>query len=108
MVARIKAASIKRPLAILAAKEAELHAHSAGLAKLSGLDAGLPDQDLLVDQLMRTVSSNRGNSHHDRKIRRQAVALYSALGSRDPIESMIDRVLVGMNIATMDCLEELR
>jgi hypothetical protein len=93
-----------RPLSTLAGRETALHEHSAGLAKLSDFDESRPDPDLLVDQLMKTVAPRGLDSHQSRKIKGEALALYSSLGSRSPLESMIDRVMVGINIATMDCL----
>ena len=93
-----------RPLSVLAGRETALHEHSAGLAKLSDFDESRPDPDLLVDQLTKIVAPWGLNSHQRRKIKGEVIALYSSLGSRNPIESMIDRDLVGINLATMDCL----
>jgi hypothetical protein len=106
-IARIKAENRmrnSRPLSALASSENALHEHSAGLAKLSDFDESRPDPNLLVDQLMKTVAPRVLDSHQRRKINGEVIGLYSSLGSRNPIESMIDRALVGMNIATMDCL----
>ena len=106
-IARIKAADRmrdSRPLSTLASRENALHEHSAGLAKLSNFDESRPDPDLLVDQLMKIVAPTGFDSHQRRKIKGEVIALYSSLGSRNPLELMIDRVIVGIDIATMDCL----
>ena len=90
----------RRPLATLAAKEAALHAQSAARAKLSN-PRRIPDPTLLCNQLLG-ASGAIGNSHQEIEIRSEFVALYSALDSRDSVESMLDRVLVALNAATMD------
>jgi len=103
VIARMKAASIYgNPLAILAHKEADLHAHSA--AKLSTFDERRPDPDLLVHQLVRAAGTRFGNSHKGTKLTGDAVALYSALQSRDPMESILHRLIVGLSNTAMDCL----
>ncbi len=106
-IAKIEAESQmgnSRPLSVLAGRENALHEHSAGLAKLSDFDESRPDPNLLVHQLMKIVAPSGLDSHQRRKANGEVIALYSSLGSRNPIESMIDRNLVGINLATMDCL----
>ena len=53
---------------------------------------------------MKTVAPKGFDSHQRRKIEGEVIALYSSLGSSNPMESMIDRVIVGIDIAIMDCL----
>ena len=88
-IAKIKAANRmrnSRPLSTLASRENALHEHSAGLAKLPNFDESRPDPDLLVDQLMKTVAPTGFDSHQRRKIKGEVIALYSSLGSSNPIE----------------------
>jgi hypothetical protein len=93
-----------RPLESLAAREAALHAQSANLAKLSHFEERRPDPNLLIHQLTNTLGAILPNSHLNRQKIGEAVALYAALRSRDPIESILDRSMVAVNITTMDCL----
>jgi len=88
------------PLAILAGKEAVLHEHSAALTEFSDCER-MPDKNLLSGQLMGIAVGLTGKNHMQKKT--EVAALYAALRSRDPIESMLDRSMVAANVTTMDC-----
>jgi hypothetical protein len=91
-----------RPLAILAAKEAALHAQSKGLVGLSAVGNRRPDPNLLVYQIANTLGPGYADGHLRAKLKGETISLYSSLRSRDPLESMLDRILVGLTNATMD------
>jgi hypothetical protein len=103
--ARMKAADRERsrPLQHLVNVEAELHARSAALAKLSSPVAKQPDPYLLTHQLMRTVNTNYVAKSTAPKLRNDTVALYASLKSRDPVESILDRLMIAMTLSVMDC-----
>ncbi len=106
--ARIKAESLhrnSRPLAVLANKEAELRDDSEAAAKLSKSEERRPDPELLIHQLVSTVSTRFVTGHKRSKMKSDAVGLYSALRPRNPIDSIRARIIVGLNNAIMDCLE---
>ncbi len=104
--ARIKAAHRRgpsRPLQALAKAEADLYARSAALAKLSSPEQKRADTNLLIHQLTRTVNTSYVGKAMAPKLRGDAVALYSALQSSDPVDSILNRLLVSMSISVMDC-----
>jgi hypothetical protein len=103
--ARIKArlGAPSRPLWALAKAEAYLHERSAALAKLSSPRKKVPDQGLLTHQLTSTVNTNGVPKTMAPRLRGDAVALYSALQSRDPIDSILDRHIVAMSNSVMNC-----
>jgi len=92
-----------RPLDALVAAEADLHARSAALARLSTPTKKRPDTDLLIHQLTTTVDTRNAGMKLAPKLRNDAVALYSALQSSDPVASIFDRLLVSMTITVMAC-----
>jgi hypothetical protein len=92
-----------RPLGHLAWAEDELHARSAALTKLSSPTQKRPDTDLLVYQLTRTVNTSHVPKTMAPKLRGDAVALYSALKSSDPTDSILNRLTVAMVNSVMDC-----
>jgi hypothetical protein len=93
-----------RPLALLARKEAELREQSAALTTVAKL-AARPDPDLLVSQLTAAVNTTSvGGGHKAKKMKEDNLRLYAALESRDAIESIVDRVIIGVSSATMDCI----
>jgi hypothetical protein len=93
-----------RPLALLARKEAELREQSAALATIPKL-ATCPDPDLLLSQLTAAVNTTSvGGSHRAKKMKADTLRLYAALQSRNAIESIVDRVIIGVSSATMDCI----
>ena len=92
-----------RPLGHLAWAEDDLHARSAALTKLSSPQQKQPDKDLLVHQLTRTVNTSYVAKTMAPQLRGDAVALYSALQSRDPIDSILNRLTVAMSNSVMDC-----
>ena len=92
-----------RPLERLAQAEIDLHIRSEASAKLSIREQKRPDKDLLVSQLTRTVNTSFLGRAMAPKLRNDAVALYSALQPRDPIESILDRLLVAASIGAMHC-----
>jgi hypothetical protein len=92
-----------RPLAKLARAEAELQTRSAALAKLSNVPQKKPDKRLLVHQLVRTVDTSCAPRTFAPELRNDVVGLYSSLQSGDPIESILDRLIVGMLNNVMAC-----
>lgn len=94
-----------RPLGILAQKEADLREGSAALANLSRFGERPPDSELLTHQLARSVSTGSIGGWKKSKLKGGAVALYSALRPRDASESILARVIVALNNATMDCFD---
>jgi hypothetical protein len=92
-----------RPLQYLVNVEAELHARSAALAKLSSPVPKHPDKVLLTHQLVRTVNTNYVPHSMAPQLRSDAIALYASLQSRNPIESIENRLLVGMLNSVMHC-----
>ena len=123
-----------RPLALLAGIEAELAEHSAALAKLSESDAMFakphgeaagtstskdfaallkaylrekrPDTNLLVHQLTRLIPPRAVYGQHQaQRLRSDVIALCASMGSKNPLESILDRLIVGVEVATFDCLD---
>ena len=81
-----------RPFYQLAAAEAALNTRSAALTKLSSVS--LPDKDLLAHQLSRSVDTSGVPRTLEPKLRRDVLQLYLALGSKNPTESILDRLTV--------------
>jgi hypothetical protein len=108
VIARLKAprrCGNSRPLARLAGNEAELDEQSAARANLPQLDKARPDPDLLVYQLTASVNTPFVKGGHiAKKMKGDALRLYAALESKDPIESILDRLIIGLTNATMGCL----
>jgi hypothetical protein len=98
----MRADRLSRPLRRLANAEAELQARSAALAKLSSM-AKEPDKDLLTRQLLRTVNTSYVPHSMAPKLGNDAIALYASLQSRNPVESILNRLLVGMTNSVMHC-----
>jgi hypothetical protein len=92
-----------RPLGHLAWAEDDLHARSAALTKLSSPQQKQPDKGLLVHQLTRAVNTSHVPKTMAPKLRSDAVALYSALQSSDPTDSILNRLTVAMTNSVMDC-----
>ena len=92
-----------RPLMHLARVEDELHAQSAALNKLSSRQQKPRDKNLLVHQLTRTVDTSRVAKTIATKLRGDAIALYSALQSEDPTDSILNRLTLGMLNSVMEC-----
>ena len=121
-----------RPLYRLARIESQLSEHSAALAKLSECDETFaepdcvagdtssskncadrvkasnfrekpPDKDLIVHQLTPLIPL-RGVPHHQaQRLQSDVIALYSSMGSRNSLESILNRLIVGVEVATLDC-----
>jgi hypothetical protein len=132
---RIKDRSFATPLSRLAQIEAHLSEHSAALAKLSESDAtfaepdrvaggtphsnnfaGLakapdfrekrPDKDLLVHQLTRLIPRRAVASQHQaQRLQSDVIALFASMGSKNSLESILDRLIVGVEVAAFDCLD---
>jgi hypothetical protein len=106
VIARMAAASRNgnsRPLGLLARKEAELREQSAALAILPKSKAR-PDPDLLVSQLTASVNTTSvSGGHQAKKMKEDILRLYAALESNNAMESIVDRVIIGVSSATMDC-----
>ena len=62
------------------------------MAKLSSVS--LPDKDLLAHQLSRSVDTSGVPRTLEPKLRRDVLQLYLALGSKNPTESILDRLTV--------------
>lgn len=90
------------PLHCLAKAEADLHERSTALTKLSGQQKR-PGKYLLVHQLPRAVSTNNVAKTIVPDLRGDAIALYSALGSEDLIESILNQHIVAISSRVMDC-----
>ena len=91
------------PLEHLAKAEADLQARSAALTKLSSPQQKQPDKDLLIHQLIPTVNTSRAPRAVAPQLRNDAIALYSALQSRDPTDSILNRLTVAMSNSVMEC-----
>jgi len=92
------------PLAALAQKERELAEHSTIAQKPTEFDEKRPDPDLAVYQVSRCL--NPAVSGHQRtKILQDAVSLFASLQSKDPLESMADRLMLGLHSSAMACIE---
>jgi hypothetical protein len=98
-----------RPLACLVEKEQQLHAQSAIIAEFSDFDAWRSDRilrNLIANQVANTIGPPSPNSHQQAERRRGAINLYLALESMDPVESILDGNIVGLNNAAMKCFAE--
>ena len=91
------------PLYRLAKVEADLHDRSASLAKLSPKKRNQPGRELLVDQLPRAINTANVARTRASELRRDAVAVYSALRSEDLIESILNQHIVAISSRVMDC-----
>ena len=91
-----------RPLEHLAQAEAELESHSAALAKLPRPQRA-QGSDLLAYQLTRTVNTDFVPNVMAPKLRADTVALFAAFDSSDPVESILNRLLLGMTNSVMEC-----
>lgn len=101
---RMKAAKRRgpsNPVAQLAHAEAELRAQSAALAKLSSARQTPPDPNVLIRQLARTVDTSRSPLTIAPRLRNETMALYTALQSGDPIDSILNRLIVAMTNTVM-------
>jgi len=92
------------PLAILAAKERELAENSTFAEGITQFDRRRPDPNLVTYQVTRCL--NPAVSGHQRiKILKEGLSLFDALGSRDAIDSMIDRLMFAAHSTGMACCE---
>jgi hypothetical protein len=91
------------PLAVLAAREVELHAVPAAIAKLSDFNERRPDPNLRVYQLANSVDTSFASRERGKELKADAIRLYASLRSRDPLESMLDRLIVATHNAAMNC-----
>jgi hypothetical protein len=104
--ARIKAERLrgpKRPLATLAQLEAHLHRRSQAFAQLSGPQQERPGRELFVHKLSEMIARSGAGSFIPSKLRQDALALYAALPSRDPIDSVYNQLIVAFWINVMNC-----
>lgn len=92
-----------RPLSDLAKVEADFEIRSQDLQVLSAPKQKTPDKDLLIHQLTDPLNTSRANRTIAPKLRRNTISLYSALNSSDPLESILDRHIVTMSNAAMQC-----
>jgi len=104
---RQEAAKLERPapLAILAAKERELEQQPQLKKALTDFAERRPDPDLTVYQVSRCLNPHVGMGHQRTKILQDGVRLFASLRSRDSVESMIDRLSVGIHAIGMACVE---
>jgi hypothetical protein len=100
---RILRGWISRPLEVLAEKEKELEKQSAALAKDPTPRNKRPDPNLIAYQVRQTIEPAI-QGHQRTAIVGDALSLFHALRSVDAMESMVDRMLVGLNNTAMDCL----
>ena len=108
VVARLKASRRgrgDRPLAQLATKEVELRETSTARAHLVAVQNKAVDPTLLGHQLSGSVDTPYASAHVRKQMRSDARRLYSAFESGDPVESIIDRVLVASTNVTLSCYE---
>ena len=89
------------PLEHLVEAEVHLETHSAALARLAAEKKDRPDTDLLVHQLTRAVDTSSAPKVMAPQLKTGTVALFSALKSMDPIESILNRILVVTNNSVM-------
>ena len=94
-----------RPLAKLAAKEAELSETSTARAHLLAVHNQAADPTLLAYQISASVNTPHASNHLAKQMRADARRLYAALQSEDPVESIIDRLLVALTNASMGSLQ---
>jgi hypothetical protein len=92
------------PLAVLAAREEELHAVPAALAKLPDANNNKAGATLRVHQLMKSVDTSHATRERAKELRHDAISVYASLKSNGPIESMLDAQLVAVHNAALDCL----
>ena len=93
----------RRPLELLARAEADLESHSAALANFSSPERERRGSDLLSYQLSRAVNTNSVPNVMAPNLKADTVALFSALNSRDPVESIFNRLVVAMTNSVMEC-----
>jgi len=131
---RIKNSNNTRSLSRLANIEAQLSERSAARAKLSesdetfaepdGIAEGTspsnnfavkasnfrekrPDKDLLVHQLTRLIPPRAVLGHHQaQRLQSDVIALHASMGSRNSLESILDRLIVGAEVAAFDCFDQ--
>ncbi len=94
-----------RPLAQLAAKEAELSETSTARAHLLAVDHKAVDPTLLAFQISASVNTQHTSRHLAKQMQSDARRLYAALESGDPVESIIDRLLVASTNAALSCYQ---
>ena len=90
-----------RPLAKLAAKEAEFREASTARAHLLAVDHKAVDPTLLAFQISASVNTQHASRHLAKQMQADALRLYAALQSEDPVESIIDRLVVASANASM-------
>ena len=93
------------PLETLSSRERYLHDRDRATSRLSYFEEKRPDPNLLIYQLTRAVKPRLGPSHERTKIAHDAMSLFAALGSRDALESMADRLLIGLQATAMSSIE---
>jgi len=106
-LAEFRGSRNNRPLARLAGIERNLDQQSRLRAITPKSNRAIPDPDLSVQQVARTVGTAAvAGSTLSRKMKEDAVRLFKALNSSDPIESILDRLLVGLSNGAMECLAQ--
>jgi hypothetical protein len=102
---RMKAASRsgpRRPLAQLSGSEAALQTRSEALVELSNPSRKRPDTDLLLHQLTMMVTTQHVPNVLAPELRKQVVALYSALGPSDATDSILARLIMATFLSVME------
>jgi hypothetical protein len=94
-----------RPLARLALKEAECQQASTARAQLLRVRNKSVDPTLVAHQLSTSVDTQITSDHLAKQMRSDAHRLYTALDSGDPIESILDRILVASTNVTLGCYQ---
>ena len=92
------------PLFMLARNEDQIETNTMMDALPDQRKAAVPHGRLRQHQVIKTVGTNLGN-HHGLELKSGAVNLLNALQSTDPIEAMIDGLIVGCNNVAMKSLE---
>jgi hypothetical protein len=94
-----------RPLGELATKEAELLQASTATTHLVKVHNRAEDPTLLAHQLSASVDTQHTSRHLAKQMQSDARRLYAALDSGDPVESIIDRILVASTNVTLGCYQ---
>jgi len=130
---RIKNSNNTRSLSRLANIEAQLSERSAAHAKLSesdetfaepdGIAEGTspsnnfavkasnfrekrPDEDLVVHQLTHLIPPRAASGLQTQRLKSDVIALFASMGSKNSLESILDRLIVGAEVAAFDCFDQ--
>jgi hypothetical protein len=102
---RAKMERNSRPLVELSRREKQIGDYESYRSRLRNAPHATPDPNLAIRQIIDAVGEPGLGSHLDERIKKESLDLFAALGSKDAIDSMLDRQLVGLHYATMGCLK---